>query len=135
MERYIVRPQDDYFGVYDTVCEVNIVNGIRTEIEAEWLCKVVNRYEYEKNNLEYKMSRLRNDLIELESINFLCNSRYNDIIQEHNTLKNEVLAVIDRRIKNNDYNPPKDCYYKLNRALKILREDIDSVLCRFENKE
>lgn len=51
-DRYIVRTQDDYFNVTDTYNNVPIVNGIRTEIEAEWLCNTLNELEGENKVLK-----------------------------------------------------------------------------------
>lgn len=47
--RYIVKTQDDYFNVTDTYNNVPIVNGIRTEIEAEWLADHINTLNDEKD--------------------------------------------------------------------------------------
>lgn len=46
-KRFTVKPQDNYFGVTDNLTEdkVNVVNGIRTEIEAKWLCDLLNELD------------------------------------------------------------------------------------------
>ena len=43
-ERFTIKNQDDYFAVVDnnTDDKTCVVNGIRTEIEAEWLCDLMN---------------------------------------------------------------------------------------------
>ena len=53
-KRFKIRPQDDYFGVNDCLQEFNVVNGIRTEIEAKWLCDLLN--ELNDENEEIKAS-------------------------------------------------------------------------------
>ena len=41
-ERFTIRPQNDYFGVYDNLQEMNVVSGIPTGMEAKWLCGLLN---------------------------------------------------------------------------------------------
>lgn len=49
---------------------------------------------------------------------------------ENEQLKSEIINVIDRKIKNNDKNPPQDfqVYSKVNRALKDVRESLRDVI-------
>lgn len=49
-KRYTIKPQDDLFGVVDNYSadKVCVINGIRTEIEAKWLCKDMNTLNDEK---------------------------------------------------------------------------------------
>ena len=53
-KRFTIKPQDDYFGITDnnTADKVNIINGIRTEIEAEWLCKDMNALNDDNEKLK-----------------------------------------------------------------------------------
>ena len=53
-ERFTVKNQDDYFGVVDnnTGDKTCVVNGIRTEIEAEWLCELMNDLAEENRKLK-----------------------------------------------------------------------------------
>ena len=51
-KRYTVKSQDDLFAVVDnlTADKVCIVNGIRTKLEAEWLCDEMNELN---DDMEY----------------------------------------------------------------------------------
>ena len=51
-ERFTIRPQDCYFGVNDNLQETSVVNGIRTEIEAKWLCDLMNELNNENINIK-----------------------------------------------------------------------------------
>lgn len=53
-KRFTIKPQDDYFGITDnyTADKVNVINGIRTEIEAEWLCDLMNNLNDENEQLK-----------------------------------------------------------------------------------
>lgn len=58
-KRYTIKPQDDLFGVVDNYSadKVCVINGIRTEIEAKWLCKDMNTLNDENEQLkQYKQS-------------------------------------------------------------------------------
>ena len=59
-KRYTIKPQDDLFGVVDNYSadKVCVINGIRTEIEAKWLCK-------DMNNLNDENERLKKENYEL----------------------------------------------------------------------
>lgn len=59
-KRFTVKSQDDYFGVVDNNTEdkVCVVNGIRTEIEAEWLCKDMNALNDENEQLKEQQKLL-----------------------------------------------------------------------------
>ena len=53
-KRYTIKPQDDLFGVVDNYSadKVCVINGIRTEIEAKWLCKDMNALNDENEELK-----------------------------------------------------------------------------------
>ena len=53
-KRYTIKPQDDLFGVVDNYSadKVCVINGIRTEIEAKWLCKEMNTLNDENEELK-----------------------------------------------------------------------------------
>ena len=53
-KRYTIKPQDDLFGVVDNYSadKIFVINGIRTEIEAEWLCKDMNTLNDENEQLK-----------------------------------------------------------------------------------
>ena len=53
-KRFTIKPQNDLFGVVDNYSadKVCVINGIRTEIEAEWLCKDMNALNDENEQLK-----------------------------------------------------------------------------------
>lgn len=53
-ERFTIKPQDDYWAVVDNYNDdkVCIINGIHTEIEAEWLCDFMNKQQATINKQE-----------------------------------------------------------------------------------
>lgn len=59
-KRYTIKTQDDLFGVVDNYSadKVCVINGIRTEIEAEWLCKDMNTLNDENEQLKQSMDNL-----------------------------------------------------------------------------
>ena len=75
-KRFTIKLQDDYFGLTDNLTEdkVNVVNGIRTEIEAKWLCDLLNDLHEEKEMWKRECKRwkglyyLENENVELEDI-------------------------------------------------------------------
>ncbi len=58
-KRFTIKPQDDYFGITDnnTADKMNVINGIRTEIEAEWLCDLMNELNDENVMLKESIER------------------------------------------------------------------------------
>lgn len=63
-KRFTIKSQDDYFGVVDnnTDDEVCVVNGIRTEIEAEWLIELLNLLDCENEQLKQSNKGLQSEL-------------------------------------------------------------------------
>lgn len=59
-ERFTIRPQNDYFGVYDNLQEMNVVSGIPTG-EAKWLCGLLN-------DLYGETVELKKELLEVQDI-------------------------------------------------------------------
>jgi len=59
-KRFTIKPQDDLFGVVDNYSadKVCVINGIRTEIEAEWLCKDMNTLNDENEQLKSRVEYL-----------------------------------------------------------------------------
>ena len=59
-KRYTIKPQDDLFGVVDNYSadKVCVINGIRTEIEAKWLCKDMNTLNDENEQLKSTIAQL-----------------------------------------------------------------------------
>ena len=59
-KRYTIKPQDDLFGVVDNYSadKVCVINGIRTEIEAKWLCKDMNTLNDENEQLKELLNKL-----------------------------------------------------------------------------
>ena len=91
-KRFTIKPQDDYFGVTDNYStdKVNVVNGIRTEIEAEWLCELLNELSEENKQLKLQYSELEITLINNQLA-------YNDLNEENTRLKNEV-TLLDMKL-------------------------------------
>lgn len=60
VKRYTIKPQDDLFGVVDNYSadKVCVINGIRTEIEAKWLCKDMNTLNDENEQLKFENQEL-----------------------------------------------------------------------------
>ena len=60
-KRFTIKPQDDLFGVVDNYSadKVCVVNGIRTEIEAKWLCNVMNDLNDENEQLKFENANLK----------------------------------------------------------------------------
>lgn len=60
-KRYTIKPQDDLFGVVDNYSadKVCVINGIRTEIEAKWLCKDMNTLNDENEELKQRNEFLK----------------------------------------------------------------------------
>lgn len=67
-KRYTIKPQDDLFGVVDnySVDKVCVINGIRTEIEAKWLCKDMNTLNDENEQLKGEVAHYKLILMSLE---------------------------------------------------------------------
>ena len=61
-KRYTIKPQDDLFGVVDNYSadKVCVINGIRTEIEAKWLCKDMNTLNDENEQLKQQLHEIQN---------------------------------------------------------------------------
>lgn len=69
-KRYTIKPQDDLFGVVDNYSadKVCVINGIRTEIEAKWLCKDMNTLNDENEQLKQHNTELINKIDFLERV-------------------------------------------------------------------
>ena len=59
-KRFTVKPQNDLFGVNDNTAEYNVVNGIPTELEAEWLCDTLNSLHKENEELKKRKCNVEN---------------------------------------------------------------------------
>ena len=111
---FTIKLQDDnYFGVVDNYSadKVNVVNGIRTENEAEWLCDLLNKLNCENEQLKqlYTELKYRHSLLHDMCIEVECDrDRYqNDVFsleKENEQLKSQredfkrALAEKDREI-------------------------------------
>ena len=60
-KRFAIKNQDDYFAIIDnySMDKVGIVNGIRTLIEAEWLCDFMNDLHKEIMDLRGENTRFK----------------------------------------------------------------------------
>lgn len=61
-KRFTIKPQDDYWAVVDNYNEdkVCIINGIHTEIEAIWLCTLLNEQQATIKSKDKQLERLYN---------------------------------------------------------------------------
>ena len=57
-KRFTIRLQDDYFGITDNNVGMNVINGILTEIEAKWLCDLLNELAEENKELKEENQKL-----------------------------------------------------------------------------
>ena len=66
-ERFTIKSQDDLFGVVDNYSadKVCVVNGIRTGIEAKWLCNVLNDLNDENKQLKQSVNNLKDTIIKI----------------------------------------------------------------------
>lgn len=65
-KRFTIRLQDDYFGITDNNVGMNVINGILTEIEAKWLCDLLNELAEENKELKAENRQLKGRLMEYE---------------------------------------------------------------------
>lgn len=93
--RYIVKTQDDYFNVTDTYNNVPIVNGIRTEIEAEWLADHINTLNDEKDIITDDYTDLHEKYDELRTKWVRLSDEFATIHIENMDLKKENKKIID----------------------------------------
>jgi len=70
-ERFKIKPQDDYWAVVDEYNEdkVCIINGIHTEIEAIWLCTLLNDQQATINELKEENKKLKRELNKQNTLN------------------------------------------------------------------
>ena len=109
-KRFTIKPQDDLFGVVDNYSadKICVINGIRTEIEAGWLCKDMNTLNDENEQLKqsYKefeeecqstfnaMSRKQNDL-------YRKNFKLKEENEQLKQFKEKVFVLFDEEIAKN----------------------------------
>lgn len=87
-KRYTIKPQDDLFGVVDNYSadKVCVINGIRTEIEAKWLCKDMNTLNDENEQLKQSYKEFED---ECQSTFNAMNRTQNDLYRKNFKLKKE----------------------------------------------
>jgi len=109
-KRFTIKPQDDLFGITDndTPDKINVINGIRTEIETKWLCDLMNELNDECEFLE-----IENKLLEDGATKYA--ELYHKSLKENEQLKqsNErLLKMLDNVAnymqKQNKYMPIDD---------------------------
>lgn len=83
-KRYTIKPQDDLFCVVDNYSadKVCVINGIRTEIEAKWLCK-------DMNTLNDEIERLKKDNVHLRVLLDSLQDKYRLLRLVHGFDKND----------------------------------------------
>lgn len=95
-KRYTIKPQDDLFGVVDNYSpdKVCVINGIRTEIEAEWLCKDMNALNDENEQLKRQVGNLEHTRDFVGDVCADCER----LEKENEQLKSNVIDLIDKKI-------------------------------------
>ena len=70
-KRFAIKPQDDYWAVIDNHNDdkVCIINGIHTEIEAIWLCALLNDQQSIIDEQKIAIDEMINDYKNLEKEN------------------------------------------------------------------
>ena len=58
-KRYRVYQKGNYFAINDDIGEVAVISCIRTEIEAEWLCDLLNKLNDENEQLKKENKQLK----------------------------------------------------------------------------
>jgi len=95
-KRFTIKPQDDLFGVVDNYSadKVCVINGIRTEIEAEWLCKDMNTLNDENEQLKSKNRGLQSELQIFKEDVTHSNQIINKLNDENEQLKKDCTVLI-----------------------------------------
>lgn len=120
-KRYTIKPQDDLFGVVDNYSpdKVCVINGIRTEIEAKWLCNDMNALNDDNEKLKQQIDFYKDfqkDARELEKENEQLKNKI-DVLEDDNETYHKSLEKLNlytkRFIPTECTNEFKDC--KTNR--------------------
>jgi cell division protein FtsB len=87
-KRFTIKPQDDLFGVVDNYSadKVCVINGIRTEIEAKWLCKDMNNLNDENEQLKHQNELLSD---ELEQCKAVINKKWSEYLKKKEEQEND----------------------------------------------
>lgn len=90
-KRYKIKLQDDLFGVVDNYSadKVCVINGIRTEIEARWLCKDMNTLNDENEQLRKENDMFSCELSVSANKEISRNCRIAELEEENEQLKKE----------------------------------------------
>ena len=120
-DRYSIRQYgDDYYAVSDDCGEWNVVNGIRTRIEAKILCDEMNQLENENRRLEKENKQLMQSYDITEKVNSSlskCNEELEQIQME--------LADENRELKKEKSRLMEDVEYWRNKAELTVEEEQD----------
>ena len=92
-KRFTIKPQDDLFGVVDNYSadKVCVINGIRTEIEAKWLCKDMNTLNDENEQLKQQLSEQGTQIDFLKDEN----KHMRKVLEENKELKQNLKQIQD----------------------------------------
>ena len=96
-KRFTIKSQDDLFGVVDNYSadKVCVINGIRTEIEAKWLCKDMNTLNDENEQLKKENYELHKRLGDFEQFEEHIKERTSKTSVKKCVYFNSVLGVCD----------------------------------------
>ena len=104
-KRYAIKPQDNLFGVVDNYSanKVCVINGIRTEIEAKWLCKDMNTLNDENEQLKEQLEICKDARQAYKQDWKACVSYCDTYEDEIHTLKDNIQGLIEenKMLKNN----------------------------------
>ena len=127
-KRFTIKPQDDYFGITDnnTADKMNVINGIRTEIETEWLCDLLNELaEKNKQCKEYNAKLYSNSMKSekqlLKQIKEL--EEENKQLQERNNRQAKQLDDLYRLIEEKDWRALSDILDDFKKAEEQLQKE------------
>ena len=91
-KRFTIKPQDNYFGITDNnhADKMNVINGIHTEIEAKWLCDLMNELNDEKKELQFQCNLLREQSNEFHRRAIENANRVGQLEKENKELKDKL---------------------------------------------
>ena len=104
-KRFTIKPQDDYWAVVDNYNDdkVCIINGIHTEIEAEWLCDFMNEQQATITNLQGDVERLKYIIEELRKDNYNKFELINKMKKEEKLYAKEILRLNELNKQTSDF--------------------------------
>lgn len=99
-------------------------------LDDEQIYDLLNNLAKENKQLEEENEELNEELMEYDSFKRLYEEKLERLKKENEQLKEGMIGVVDRYIKNVDCNPPSSArtYIKIKGALLNIREDLRDLL-------